>query len=56
MMAGVGFDAHVVAGIAPRTKRLLGKGAYVLEMLRQLRRFPFPSYRVTVDGAVREAA
>jgi len=56
MMAGVGFDAHVVAGIAPRTKRLLGKGAYVLEMLRQLRRFSFPSYRVTVDGTVRQAA
>ena len=56
MMAGAGFDAHVVAGIAPRTKRLLGKGAYVLEMLRQLRRFPFPSYQVTVDGIVREAA
>src|SRR5579871_6755692 len=56
MMAGVGFDAHVVAGIAPRTKRLLGKGAYVLGMLRQLRRFSFPSYRVTVDGITREAA
>jgi diacylglycerol kinase (ATP) len=56
MMAGVGFDAHVVAGTSPRTKRLLGKGAYVLEMLRQLRRFPFPSYRVTVDGVVRQAA
>ena len=56
MMAGVGFDAHVVAGISPRTKRLLGKGAYVLEMLRQLQRFPFPSYRVTVDGVVRQAA
>ena len=56
MMAGVGFDAHVVAGIAPRAKRLLGKAAYVLEMLRQLRRFPFPNYRVTVDGTTRQAA
>ena len=56
MMAGAGFDAHVVAGISPRMKRLLGKGAYVLEMLRQLWRFSFPSYRVTVDGAVHEAA
>ncbi len=56
MMAGVGFDAHVVAGIAPRAKRLLGKAAYVLEMLHQLRRFPFPSYRVTVDGTIRQAA
>ena len=32
-------------------KRLIGKGAYVLEMLRQLVRFPFPVYRVSIDGA-----
>jgi YegS/Rv2252/BmrU family lipid kinase len=56
MMAGVGFDAHVVAGVSPRVKRLMGKGAYVLEMLRQLARFPFPVYRVTIDGAAHEAA
>jgi diacylglycerol kinase (ATP) len=56
MMAGVGFDAHVVAGVSPRLKRLLGKGAYVLEMLRQLFRFPFPRYKVSIDGAPHEAA
>ncbi len=56
MMAGVGFDAHVVAGVSPRAKRLMGKGAYVLEMLRQLVRFPFPVYRVSIDGAAYEAA
>src|SRR5262249_4555204 len=55
MMAGVGFDAHVVAGVSAPLKRLLGKGAYVLEMLRQLRRFPFPCYRVEIDSAVHEA-
>jgi diacylglycerol kinase (ATP) len=55
MMAGVGFDAHVVAGVSPRAKRLLGKGAYVLEMLRQLVQFPFPVYRVSIDGAAYEA-
>ena len=36
-------------------KRLLGKGAYVLESLRQLFRFGFPRYRVTIDGARYEA-
>jgi diacylglycerol kinase (ATP) len=56
MMAGVGFDAHVVAGVSPRAKRLMGKGAYVLEMLRQLARFPFPVYRVSIDGVAHEAA
>lgn len=56
MMAGVGFDAHVVAGVSARLKRLLGKGAYLLEILRQLWRFRFPRYRVEIDGAVHEAA
>ena len=40
----------------PALKRLMGKGAYVLEMLRQLARFPFPVYRVSIDGAAHEAA
>jgi diacylglycerol kinase (ATP) len=56
MMAGVGFDAHVVASVSTRLKRLLGKGAYVLEMLRQLFRFPFPIYKVRIDGVTHEAA
>jgi len=56
LMAGVGFDAHVVANVSPRLKRLFGKGAYVAETLRQLARFSFPRYRVTVDGVPHEAA
>ncbi len=56
LMAGVGFDAHVVAGVNPGLKRALGKGAYVAESLRQLGAFRCPRYRVTVDGAVYEAA
>src|SRR5262249_60700955 len=55
-MAGAGFDAHVVAHVSLRLKRLLGKGAYVLESLRQLWRFPFPRYRVTIDGQSYDAA
>src|SRR5262245_61827123 len=55
-MAGAGFDAHVVAHVSLRLKRLLGKGAYVLESLRQLWRFSFPRYRVTVDGQSYDAA
>jgi YegS/Rv2252/BmrU family lipid kinase len=55
MMAGVGFDAHVVADLDTRLKRRLGKGAYVVESVRQLFRFGFPRYRVTIDGAAFEA-
>jgi diacylglycerol kinase (ATP) len=56
LMAGAGFDAHVVAGVDPELKRWLGKGAYVAEMARQLAVFSFPRYRITVDGAIYGAA
>ncbi len=55
-MAGVGADAHAVAGVSPALKRGLGKGAYYAEMLRQLVVFPFPRYRLRVDGTTYEAA
>jgi YegS/Rv2252/BmrU family lipid kinase len=38
LMAGIGFDAEVVANIDLRWKRRLGKGAYVIESLKQLAR------------------
>jgi YegS/Rv2252/BmrU family lipid kinase len=50
LMAGAGFDAHVVAEINVAFKRRVGKIAYVVEMLRQLGRFPFGTYRVAIDG------
>lgn len=56
MMAGAGFDAHVVAGVSAALKRRIGKGAYVWESARQLWRFGFPDYRVTLDGVERHAA
>lgn len=56
LMAGVGFDAHVVAQVSKGLKRKLGKGAYVYETLRQIGRFDFPSYRVWVDGEERSVA
>ncbi|MDJ0944544.1 MAG: YegS/Rv2252/BmrU family lipid kinase [Kiloniellales bacterium] len=49
-MAGVGFDAQVVENVDLALKRRIGKGAYVLEALRQAVRFGFPTYRVTADG------
>lgn len=56
MMAGLGFDAHVIAGVNLGLKRVLGKGAYVAESLRQLVAFRYPRYRLTADGTVYDAA
>lgn len=57
LMAGVGFDAHVVAQLDAGLKRRIGKGAYVIGALRQMFRFRYPTYRVRIDhGAVLEAA
>ena len=55
-MAGAGADAHAVASVDLVGKRVLGTGAYYAEMARQLLVFPFPNYRITVDGATYDAA
>lgn len=56
MMAGVGLDARVVETVDTRLKRLIGKGAYVVETLVQLALRPDVRYRVTVDGLTSEVA
>jgi len=56
LMAGAGFDAHVVDRVDAGLKARFRKGAYVLEMLRQLWRFPFRTYRITLDGRSLDAA
>lgn len=50
LMAGIGFDAAVVAGVDTRLKRRIGKGAYVWRMLVELWRYGYARYMVTVDG------
>jgi len=50
LMAGVGVDAHVVADLDAALKRRIGKGAYVLGAFKQLFRFGFPTYRVSIDN------
>ena len=56
MMAGVGFDARVVAGVTTRFKRLAGKGAYVWRSTVELVRYRDADYAVEVDGTGYHAA
>lgn len=56
MMAGVGFDAHLVARINPRTKRIFGKLVYIVGSLVEMFRFRGRRYWVQVDGLAYEAA
>lgn len=55
LMAGVGFDAHVVAAVGRRLKRLTGKAAYVA-FARTTIGFGNHRYRVLIDGIAYEAA
>ncbi len=46
-MLGIGFDAHVVHhGLAPGEAGAFGRGAYVLQTLRELPRYRFPPIRL----------
>ena len=49
LMAGVGFDAEVVAHLDLRLKRRIGKGAYVIGSLQQLFRRPLVRFPTTID-------
>lgn len=50
LMAGAGFDACVVHGVGRRLKRLLGKGAYVVQTLVEALRWRWPPLRIVADG------
>lgn len=56
MMAGLGFDAHVVANVNRSIKQAVGKFAYVLQTALSAFTFPAPGYQVTIDGAPYAAA
>jgi YegS/Rv2252/BmrU family lipid kinase len=53
-MLGAGFDAQVVQRLPLALKRALGRGAYVVQSLRELSRYRFRPIRVCVDGATSE--
>ncbi|MGG5821352.1 diacylglycerol/lipid kinase family protein [Falsiroseomonas sp. HW251] len=54
-MVGAGLDAAVVRDLPPRLKRMLGKGAYVLQTLREIGRNGFAALKVVADGVERSA-
>ncbi len=54
-MLGAGFDARVVQTLPLGLKRILGRGAYVVQMMRELAEYRFRPIRLTIDGASREA-
>jgi YegS/Rv2252/BmrU family lipid kinase len=56
LMASVGFDAEVVAGVNLRLKRAIGKGAYALSALRQWLVRRAHRYTVRIDGRDFQAA
>jgi len=55
-MLGVGFDAAVVHHLPVALKRVLGRGAYVMQCLREVPRYGFPRLRVRLDGNSCEAS
>ncbi|MEE9140116.1 MAG: YegS/Rv2252/BmrU family lipid kinase [Alphaproteobacteria bacterium] len=56
LFAGVGLDAHAVAGLSPGLKSWAGKGAYYWQIVVELARYRLPELTVTADGEVFHAA
>lgn len=50
LMAGAGFDAHVVNRVAPTVKQRLGAASYVLQGLRELVRYQGAPQTLHLDG------
>jgi YegS/Rv2252/BmrU family lipid kinase len=55
-MLGVGFDAHVVHNLPFPLKKVFGKGAYVMQSMRELARYKFPLIRMRIDDLETAAA
>jgi YegS/Rv2252/BmrU family lipid kinase len=49
-VAGVGFDAFVVAGVNPGLKKKIGMAAYAAAIVSCLRNYSFPEFNVKVEG------
>jgi YegS/Rv2252/BmrU family lipid kinase len=49
-VAGIGFDAFVVANVRYGLKKKLGMAAYAAAIVSCLRRYSFPQFQVVIDG------
>jgi diacylglycerol kinase (ATP) len=47
-VAGIGFDAYVVASVRPNLKRKLGMAAYAAAIISCLRNYSFPTFEVMI--------
>ncbi len=56
MMAGVGFDAQVVAAVTSPLKRRIGKLAYIWKTITGFKRFSRKTYKIEIDGVSYSAA
>ena len=56
LMAGIGFDAEVVAHLNLKLKRKIGKGAYALGSLAQLARHEGRLFDARIDGTLARPA
>ena len=56
LMAGIGFDAEVVAHLNLKLKRKIGKGAYALGSLAQLARHERRLFDARIDGTLERPA
>lgn len=55
-MVSVGFDASVVHHINPSLKRLLGRYAYFIQMLKELSCYQFAPIEIEIDGQIQFSA
>jgi diacylglycerol kinase (ATP) len=55
-MLGIGFDAHVVHRLPVPLKRAFGRGAYVLQTMRDAVTYRYPTITVRLDGQETQAA
>jgi YegS/Rv2252/BmrU family lipid kinase len=56
MMAGIGLDASIAAGVNPRWKRRAGELAYWVSGIRHLFTWPADRFSISVDGQKYESA